>query len=440
VGTRDRSLHRYVSSKGRNYITNNSPAYTLLSRDLVEARVRNGVALPNWKNIIRAGNNATTPLTATWQEASSPRFSDWAEAYYKPNPPLRYLADCSGDIFFRNNQSDSQFYVLNDTSEKLFVDNLAYADFYSTLRQVQTQFHGATFVGELGEALHMLRHPFQGLQDRAKEYLATLRKRKRADPTRWIKEASNVWLEQSFGWKPLLNDIQDAAKAWRRLTVPDQGQTYNSYTKKDFDGKNHLTSFTLPGVKLRYVNGGIYLTVAAHLRRTYIVKYKFHVRARVEAPQWVDTQLFGFTPEEWIPTAWELLPWSFLADYFTNIGDILNASVTSTRDVSWINRSYTFRTEYHRTMRHMPEDSVFQSNGLWQFVGGSRNQYAMYTKHKALTRSAVAGVPMPTLQFNFSLTNGQLGNIAALLGQANALYPQSKPTPWNRYINKGPRR
>jgi hypothetical protein len=50
-----------------------------------------------------------------------------------------------------------------------------------------------------------------------------------------------------------------------------------------------------------------------------------YVDTQVLQPVRFDTRL-GISPRDWIPTAWNLLPLSFVADYFVNIGDCLSAA------------------------------------------------------------------------------------------------------------------
>jgi hypothetical protein len=78
------------------------------------------------------------------------------------------------------------------------------------------------------------------------------------------------------------------------------------------------------------------------------VIYRGAVRVEPKDPKEMDPALFGFSPEQFLPTAWELLPYSFLIDYFTNIGDIIYGWSTLTADLAWCNR--TSRKWFERTV------------------------------------------------------------------------------------------
>jgi len=49
---------------------------------------------------------------------------------------------------------------------------------------------------------------------------------------------------------------------------------------------------------------------------------------------------FGFDWQTAVLTAWEIIPYSFLVDYFINIGDILEASLFNQTNLAWVNRSW----------------------------------------------------------------------------------------------------
>jgi hypothetical protein len=315
---------------------------------------------------------------------------------------------------------------MGPVSSTSFADNLARANFYKRLREVSIQMSGGTFLGELRETLRMLRRPAAALYSSADGYLSALNKRKRGSPKHWAKSIGGLWLEHSFGWMPLVNDINDAIKAYERAISEqlNRKKIISAGAKMKYDRSSALGPLGL--------GSGEYLIqltcrcdVDARLYEEHTVRYKGAVRAQVETTRWDNFKLFGFTTEDIIPTAWELLPWSFLADYFTNIGDILTSVTTSTSDVAYVNRSIITKTEHFARYRLNPARTAnIESAGRTVLLSSGRDAEVLLTR-KDVTRSAGTGIQPPTFQMSLGLSDKQLMNVAALLTQARALHPQN---------------
>lgn len=422
--TRDRSVSVSFATSGQwwNTTSNSGSGVWRTTRVLTTKRTRTGERVPHWHDVIAKGGNATSAMSAYWDAADITSFGEggfyWRSSY---DGSLGWCK-LTGDPVGSNDQMVfSPYEPQVDTS---FVDNLARANFYKRLHSMRTQFQVYTFAGELRETLHMLRKPAAALWDSARDYLRALKKGKRRNPKHWIKDASGLWLEHSFGWMPLIQDVKSAYSAYATLTKPRQPtQQISAGAQKEFDRSAELNGQLIyDGPRLTQGAVFMYLRRRA-LLENQIVRYKGAVRASVEATRWDNFELFGFNPKEFIPTAWELLPWSFLVDYFTNVGDILNASITRTSDLSYVNKTIIQETDFNGELvvdktRNPVSSFVSATASL-----GSQGQAFSFTRRRVV-RQPNSGVAMPTLQLNFSLSDGQLGNIAALLGQANALHSQ----------------
>jgi hypothetical protein len=427
MGSKDRSL----SFPTRSTVTQ-SPSWAGSTTNMrgatcIATRTSQGVSNRNWRQQVKEGENATTPFNGVYDSIEHSRMSGSLHGEYIPEPFTMDVRVDPSDFVLDNAMGPRRPRdPIMDTSKAL---SGAAAKFYAAVRKQQVQFSGPTFLGELGEALHMLRRPGEALYSGSKGFLDALKKAKRKDPKDWMKTASGLWLEHSFGWLPLIHDAEDAATALRRL-----GKVRTKKVQASFVD-NSDQSWTLSGVDNTDDVpdlGGLHLNHKGRLLEKVIVRYRGGVAAQAATPEWDNWSLFGFTPSEFLPTAWELLPWSFLADYFTNIGDMITAAVTDTSKVTYVNVSVIRESSYEAS-------TSLNSTGTLQALfppsswvaGGTVSPGSCTLKRKVVNRSAGVGLPIVTFQMNTGLGLGQKLNVLALLGQANALHPQ-KNYRWRR--------
>jgi len=294
---------------------------------------------------------------------------------------------------------------------------------YKAVRQAQVQMSGPTFLGEARETLKMLRRPAESLRHLSKDWLDTLQKRKKANPKSWTKDISGAWLEHSFGWTPLLADARDAMKAWNRLFDTERYQPFTGFGSAS--NQNPAETFT---TFLQRFASYLYWRYDSIGTSTRLVKIRGKVRAEAKTGARAQLELFGLTPSEFLPTAWELLPWSFLIDYFTNIGDIISAGVTDVSGVVWCsqadiavyNRKIMLQLDKARVKSQIGNNAQGQPQLLFTDSSPGWVNY----ERRTVTRHSNFGLTVPDLVFELPGSPNQLANCAALLGQANALHRQ----------------
>jgi hypothetical protein len=268
----------------------------------------------------------------------------------------------------------------------------------------------------------MLKNPLRGLKEglwgylddvqnkiaRSKGYLARLPKKRR---TKWINDAiADSWLTATLGFLPFCKDIDDALRALGNLS--DRTESYGLTATGEASGLVSSTS-TRAGTNQTYV------TVHERTIESCSVRFKVGFRLQppqVEAQQSISQQL-GITLQDFVPTVWNLFPGSFLYDYVTNIGDVLEAYANPII-------GYTYGLESVKTTRTcdirttLDIDYTRQSLGSAFLAlggdGGSATAVAGRFERKRLT-----GALMPSLEVSFDLSDRQLLNVAALLQKGN---------------------
>jgi hypothetical protein len=380
--------------------------------------------------VIESGGNATTAFSATWDSIDCTSSFCEHVARYNLDPTRFGKRWSEGFLAVNNGQADRT--PKDPTISSTTADNRARAAFYKRVSNARQALSGLVVLGELRETLHMLRHPARGLTDLVNGYFGKVQKRARSHPKTWTKALSDIWLEQSFGWKPFINDIRDAAEALSRFREKRSSKIISASGTDAKDSTSSLSAHDRnnPSSVFQYA-GGIWFYADAHLYERVIVRYKGRLDAQTTTTQWDNWALFGFSPEQFIPTAWELLPWSFLADYFTNIGDCLNAVVTSTRGLAYVNRTEIKRAVYAGQLKFDNLGNNMDWGGNFTFFSSSGSPGGFNLTRRTVVRSPNTGISYPTLEVNLSLNDGQLLNVAALLGASRLLHPQN-PRPLRR--------
>lgn len=436
---KDRSVSYPSRGRGKHWVIGfeAEPAWSDNTRTVTCVRTLQGDRLPNFREIIKNDGNAVTAMTATRDEIQC----DIPGSVYvrgertAPNYEALYMNE--GDILSTN----SRQYFLPATSSvsTSFADDKANANFRKKVNEFSTPFQGMIFAGELKETLQMLRHPAAGLRNNANGYMNSLTKQLKGskDAKRIAKTASDLWLEHSFGWMPFLQDIKSAAEAWRRATGKQPDHKVSAGFKIEYDRtKYSLTGpWELPGAVTTLSNGCAFRVTANKVIERHIVRYKGKITAQVEAPQWNNPELWGFTPSQFIPTAWELLPWSFLADYFTNIGDLLESTLTKTQNLAFVNKTVIVETDKQGRVVLDPAATVqIYGGSAWKVKSSSQvGPWTMNYKRRSVWRTPGVALPFPSFHFDSGLSVGQITNIAALFGSAMKIYPQNPiRTPYRR--------
>lgn len=181
---------------------------------------------------------------------------------------------------------------------------------------------------------------------------------------------ANLWLELQYGWKPLLSDVHGAAEALRQNLEDVEFKpicTVKSSQKDSID--EFWRTSDVFGVT----------SWTAHRRKT---EWKAFVRldfVRTGIPAVHSLASIGLTNP--LELAWELLPFSFVADWFLPVGDWLS-SLDAT--VGWdfkggsISKKATGRVKHYSDgwySKAASQDAIFTSSGSGYQMDFSRNVY-----------------------------------------------------------------
>jgi hypothetical protein len=290
--------------------------------------------------------------------------------------------------------------------------------FLVELRSLPTlPFSGAFKKGKLP-----LRVPIQHVPGMLKGRLAQFR------------NLGSEYLNVQFGWLPFVKDVQQMYNLWHTIDkrmaqiVRENGK----YIRRKATVKNETTSDqSTQEFGLAYVNvrgappnyfGGDQRTVYNVRSKTtervwFSGSFRYYI-PDVGSSLWdkrARAALFGVLPTPEL--LWNVLPWSWLVDWFSNVGDVVsnvgpNAVDNLTTRYSFIMRRVTSTTEWHAEVHHgsasYTGDPLFKNS--WPAGGGGYSTVSTVDVKTRVGGGNPFGLNVPLA----SLSGYQLSILAAL--------------------------
>lgn len=393
-----------IASLSMNGVITTYPAETTAWKDTF---TRTGVDDPLWYNKMKLGLSVTNPMTVV--------DSRWAGSLLPVVLVGRNVTplDRNLGVVIRNNAPGFTYVMRADRgslSHSAFVqlekdaDNDAAIGIRKKIYQDASRLQGGVLLKELSQTASLLLSPAKALRKLLSQFMNRARKIPGRKTERARKLFAEQWLEYSFGAVPLMMDIT----AISELLYEQQKDVVHrlSHTSQ----RKHAVAMptevgTVAGnpYKIPYY-GNTYYEVSVR----YLIGNHAHVFSD-EGSIVRLVELGGFNLQDFIPSVWEAVPWSFLIDYFTNIGDVLMATNVSTSSVRWVNKT-TVKTS-----------TVLWTSGKVYIDDPNPRQHAIvsfgnnwcYGQQRRVDRTAGA-IPLPELRFELPGRNVQFLNMAAL--------------------------
>jgi hypothetical protein len=211
------------------------------------------------------------------------------------------------------------------------------------------------FLGELRETAGMLK-------GRTLQFFSKIRRDFRRLKKSPAKALSALWLEVQFGWRPFINDIDNLKDA----IIAERSHR----TRVSAIGKSSPKSVVTTAM-VGFGNGGYESMKTSRTTTkssTRVVGLLSFDKLRAIYDDNRELSRYGFDSSQFIPTLVELIPYSWLVDYFTNIGDIINASQVETRGLVYHVASTKKLTDVEIEYSNM---LVPASSGALRYVPGS---------------------------------------------------------------------
>lgn len=287
--------------------------------------VQFGPNIPDWSTKLALGQDVTTGMVGR-------RYSlmKWKTVQYLVDSPVNgYSFTCSG---YAIGYLDFLSGVFTPTTKAL-AD--AETNFAKSYRSITRQFNGGVFIAEIAETAALIRSPLKSLYGLTRTLTRDLRAIKRLRAKEYQARLADIWLAYTFGAKPLASDLNDYAKALRALG-----------SGRNFDVKRIIGTAQDKTTEGPFVSTVGFTGAANYCEATADVIYSSQVTIRGAIKIAVNDggelpvmMRFGLSKLDIVPAIWEGIPWSFLVDYFTNTGEVLDALMLRFVDFTWLNQT-----------------------------------------------------------------------------------------------------
>lgn len=398
---------------------------------------RTGVSNPKWKTIVKSAGDATTPMSGSFQNFECKPMA-YTLSWVWPPPANGQVYNLNGIITTSGFPRNSGFSIFQNHPINFATDAALVAEakakaikaLYKKIREVRSQFAGGLFLAELRKTVRMIARPAKALQDGMLAHTRKITKivngrnvNIKGKTKKWTLSEkrqliSSSYLEGVFGWQPLLSDIKDAAIALARLLAEKKQQRFRAFGQAE-----KMISLT----PLYFSQQGLpFLHQSVLVKQTALCVYYGAFQGQADDERLDVTiervvDLSGVSLRDILPTAWEILPWSFLADYFLNIGEILEAFST---DTSVVKRLARVDIEENLTRMDCRVDFPATAARIKVLYGGAKSitqtgSASWYELTLRTVSRVPTSVPFPTPRFEVpDLFSKHSLNIAALAAGA----------------------
>lgn len=237
-------------------------------------------------------------------------------------------AEYSGRLSLMPSTFTPSDFTLSNRSDLVGARDQALGHVKNKLRSKAGKFDSFVPIAEARE-LHSTYRGMVSATEKLIIGLATAKRRITKNPKKAAKDfskfASDAWLTYSFGLAPTVSDFEGIASSItsrlsRAQTIRDSGVKSSTFSE------NRAQDFYVCGD----IPGGAPKTIVAQVRG----QYQYTLTYCYSSGRFIDfdannsaystSDQFGVSWGKLVPAAYELIPFSWLADYFTTAGNVVN--------------------------------------------------------------------------------------------------------------------
>lgn len=400
--------------------------------------LKSGVKVGNYKALIRQMSDASSfySVVGSYVKQYTPAVGIAVISHSKPPQVDPSVPLPKPYVYSAVGAGESDLSAPNHMSVDVAgANSRALSKLLKKVREDQSHMQGLVFLGELRETVRMFRSPYSSAVKIINRYLEDLRipavrvkqandrvraerdpnsraaqrakKHAKAMRQKYVEAASSAWLETTMGLLPLISDVKDAAETAARWQTERRATRVRAVGSSE----NELTGST------RIAFGRVVDTTNYKIVTKYSCSYVAGLKSESSPSGSLDRlrELSGLTVSQFVPTAWELLPWSFLVDYFTNIGETIENLSTDTSSIFFVTK-----TSKTQTVREKSSRLDLTILTPWEHPSGGFNLGTATVVSTAMSRQPLTAAQLGVPPLRFKNPFGKpvkVANMIALLEQ-----------------------
>lgn len=306
--------------------------------------------------------------------------------------PTRYM----GAWYYRNGKNWDFYETTSrnsfgisapDIPIKTSVDDIALARLKRKLATDLDQFKALVPLAEVNETRRLIRTTADAASDLIKSLVEIRRK-----PRGVLNAASKAWLQFSFAISPTLSDTEALLSSISSYMLSDNNKAVYRGGNKDVWVDRVLVNSDDPTL----INGGWHCDYIQR-RHAYSVQYTAGVKYNIRsANNYGITEHFGLDFGELPSVAWELVPYSWVVDYFTTMGDYLEDAFSSDPgNTIYCTKSQRYECELEGAVYFK---RVSDWTSTWRSPRGIWNTEPIRGKTFSFRRSVLSAIPHRALR------------------------------------------
>lgn len=292
--------------------------------------------------------------------------------------------------------------------------DVALIDAYAKIRD--NTIMSGEIMSSLGQSLRMLRRPFGNSVKLMKQCYNSAKRSYRKTAKSVTQANADAWLEYRYGWAPIFMDMKTGLNMYskREYLLLSQRRVVRASTMASCKGTSSYVDATLSTAPY-LVSGNVtyHEEVGAHGGVIYLIGDRSTSQALVEDLRLEATSLAS--------TAWEIVPFSFVFDWFVKVGpwlEAVNLPPSVTVLGNWVTAVSKVKKQFN--ISEIKWWNPYRSR--WDYVTSSGSEYNITTISRDVGRT-LPSYPPVTLKLPGVIrsTDALALSLSPLLGLMNKL-------------------